>query len=121
MATQRKSTPNPNMPERTPAGRPDTSVDIVAITSLKEKYPPIVTDDYGLTARYAIALLSRLTDGNALVTLGVGQHQMPAMQHYRVHQPALSCLRSPQPCEPSKRVAELCLLFGLMPVMVTIV
>ncbi len=73
-------------------------VDIVAITSLKEKYPPIVADDCGLTAQYAIALLSRLTDGNALVTLGVGQHQIRAMQHYRVRQPALSCLRSPQPC-----------------------
>src|SRR5581483_11147214 len=32
----------------------------------------------------AIALLSRITNGSALVTLGVGQHQMWAMQHYRV-------------------------------------
>jgi acetolactate synthase-1/2/3 large subunit len=57
------------------------------VTELKEKYPMTVADDRELTPQYAIALLSQLTDGNALVTLGVGQHQMWAMQHYRVRQP----------------------------------
>jgi len=57
------------------------------VTALKEQYPMTVADEHALTPQYAIALLSRLTDGNALVTLGVGQHQMWAMQHYRVRQP----------------------------------
>ena len=57
------------------------------VTGLREKYPLAVADDRDLTAQYTIALLSRLTDGNALVTLGVGQHQIWAMQHYRARQP----------------------------------
>ena len=57
------------------------------VTDLKEKYPMTVGEDPELTPQYAIALLSDLTDGNALVTLGVGQHQMWAMQHYRMRQP----------------------------------
>jgi acetolactate synthase-1/2/3 large subunit len=57
------------------------------VTDLKEQYPLQVTDNHELTPQYAIALLSHMTEGNALVTLGVGQHQMWAMQHYRVCQP----------------------------------
>jgi acetolactate synthase-1/2/3 large subunit len=57
------------------------------VTDLKEKYPLTVVDEPELTPQYAIALLSQLTEGKALVTLGVGQHQMWAMQHYQVHQP----------------------------------
>jgi len=57
------------------------------VTDLKEHYPLKVVDNGELTPQYAIALLSHLTDGNALVTLGVGQHQMWAMQHYQVRQP----------------------------------
>jgi acetolactate synthase I/II/III large subunit len=57
------------------------------VTGLKEQHPMTVADERALTPQYAIALLSHLTDGNALVTLGVGQHQMWAMQHYRVRQP----------------------------------
>lgn len=57
------------------------------VTNLKKQYPLTVADDPELTPQYAIALLSHMTDGNALVTLGVGQHQMWAMQHYQVRQP----------------------------------
>jgi acetolactate synthase I/II/III large subunit len=57
------------------------------VTGLKEQHPMMVAEERALTPQYAIALLSHLTDGNALVTLGVGQHQMWAMQHYRVRQP----------------------------------
>jgi len=57
------------------------------VTDLKAQYPLKVADERDLTPQYAIALLSHLTDGNALVTLGVGQHQMWAMQHYQVRQP----------------------------------
>ncbi len=34
----------------------------------------------------AIALLSEMTGGDALITVGVGQHQMWAMQHYAINQ-----------------------------------
>lgn len=57
------------------------------LTDLREKYPLTVTDDGELTPQYAIALLSQITAGAALITLGVGQHQMWAMQHYQVRQP----------------------------------
>jgi acetolactate synthase-1/2/3 large subunit len=57
------------------------------VTNLKQHFPLTVAEGSDLTPQYAIALLSQLTGGNALVTLGVGQHQMWAMQHYQVRQP----------------------------------
>lgn len=57
------------------------------VTHLKKQYPFTVADVPELTPQYAIALLSEVTGGEALVTLGVGQHQMWAMQHYQVRQP----------------------------------
>jgi acetolactate synthase-1/2/3 large subunit len=57
------------------------------VTNLKKQYPLTVADDSELTPQYALSLLSHVTGGNALVTLGVGQHQMWAMQHYQVRQP----------------------------------
>lgn len=57
------------------------------VTDLKEHYPLAVADDPQLTPQYAISLLSHVTGGNALVTLGVGQHQMWAMQHYQARRP----------------------------------
>jgi acetolactate synthase-1/2/3 large subunit len=57
------------------------------LTGLKKKYPLELGDDRELTPQYAIALLCEMTGGDAIVTLGVGQHQMWAMQHYRVRRP----------------------------------
>ena len=54
------------------------------VTALKKEYPLDVRDDSELTPQFAIALLCEMTGGDAIVTLGVGQHQMWAMQHYRV-------------------------------------
>ena len=54
------------------------------VAGLKEQYPIVVADGDEITPQYAIDLLSNLTAGDAIVTLGVGQHQMWAMQHYRV-------------------------------------
>jgi len=51
---------------------------------LKEQYPLVVADGDEITPQYAISLLRMLTAGEAIVTLGVGQHQLWAMQHYRV-------------------------------------
>lgn len=57
------------------------------LDALRRRYPiaPRTTD--ALTGPAAIALLSEMTGGDALVTVGVGQHQMWAMQHYAVRQP----------------------------------
>jgi acetolactate synthase I/II/III large subunit len=54
------------------------------VIGLKEQYPLMVADGDEITPQYAISLLSNMTAGDAIVTLGVGQHQMWAMQHYRV-------------------------------------
>lgn len=56
------------------------------VTDLKHRYPLAVTDSAELSPQYAIALLSQITKGDALITLGVGQHQMWAMQHYLARQ-----------------------------------
>lgn len=57
------------------------------LNGLKTKYPLSPPKSTGLSAPDAIKLLSDMTDGNALVTVGVGQHQMWAMQHYAVNKP----------------------------------
>jgi len=50
---------------------------------LKAEFPYPVADKEGISPQKAIALLSDMTSGEAIVSLGVGQHQMWAMQHYR--------------------------------------
>jgi len=50
---------------------------------LKADFPYPVTEKQGISPQKAIALLSEMTNGEAIVSLGVGQHQMWAMQHYR--------------------------------------
>jgi len=53
------------------------------VADLRERYPFEVPETTSISPQYAIRLLSDLTDGEAIVSLGVGQHQMWAMQHYR--------------------------------------
>lgn len=55
------------------------------LAELRRAYPLRAREHDGLDGPGAIALLSELTAGNALVTVGVGQHQMWAMQHYAVN------------------------------------
>jgi acetolactate synthase-1/2/3 large subunit len=50
---------------------------------LKADFPYPVAEKQGISPQKAIALLSDMTHGEAIVSLGVGQHQMWAMQHYR--------------------------------------
>jgi acetolactate synthase I/II/III large subunit len=70
------------------AAQPGDYRDWVAyVTDQKQRYPLAVRESAELSPQYAIALLSQITDGDSLVTLGVGQHQMWAMQHYQVRQP----------------------------------
>lgn len=50
---------------------------------LKGEFPYPESPVPGISAQRAIGLLSEMTAGAAIVSLGVGQHQMWAMQHYR--------------------------------------
>ena len=57
------------------------------VEGLAGQYPLTVAPSAELTGPQAIELLSEMTDGHGLISLGVGQHQMWAMQHYAVQQP----------------------------------
>ena len=57
------------------------------LASLREQYPFEVPASENIKPQHAIRLLSDLTGGEAIVTLGVGQHQMWAMQHYQSKRP----------------------------------
>lgn len=54
------------------------------LDAMKREHPLRPLDRGTLAGPAAIALLSEMTAGEALVTVGVGQHQMWAMQHYAV-------------------------------------
>jgi acetolactate synthase-1/2/3 large subunit len=49
----------------------------------KARFPYPIARTEGISPQRAIGLLSEMTKGEAIVSLGVGQHQMWAMQHYR--------------------------------------
>lgn len=56
------------------------------ILSMEEKYPNTYPTDI-LTGPTAISKIYELTDGNAIITTDVGQHQMWAAQHYKFKEP----------------------------------
>lgn len=56
------------------------------IRELKEKYPLNYNRD-GLSCPYIIEELDRITEGKAVVTTDVGQHQMWAAQYYKYSEP----------------------------------
>lgn len=53
------------------------------LQELKRANPYPVPQTMGVSPQEAIGLLSDMTGGEAIISLGVGQHQMWAMQHYR--------------------------------------
>lgn len=57
------------------------------LSDLRSRFPYVVPQCEQITPQYAIALLSEITHGDAIISLGVGQHQMWAMQHYQSRQP----------------------------------
>jgi acetolactate synthase I/II/III large subunit len=57
------------------------------LDTYRNKYPLGYKTDHGLTMQYVIDLLYKLTDGKAIVSTDVGQHQMWAAQFYKTDQP----------------------------------
>ena len=58
------------------------------IDAQRVKFPFSYTDtsDY-IVPQYAIELLCKMTEGKAIVSTGVGQHQMWAAQFYKFDEP----------------------------------
>ncbi len=56
------------------------------IRELKEKYP-LKYEDNGLSCPYIMEEIDRITEGKALITTDVGQHQMWAAQYYKYSEP----------------------------------
>lgn len=73
----------------TSASPGDYSDWLAYVGTLREQFPFAVPAGDVLSPQYAIDQLSQVTDGKAIISLGVGQHQMWAMQHYRAR-----CTRS---------------------------
>lgn len=56
------------------------------LSGLREQYPFSIPASDTISPQFAIDLLCKTTQGEAIISLGVGQHQMWAMQHYRARQ-----------------------------------
>lgn len=56
------------------------------IKELKEKYP-LKYEENGLSCPYIMEEIDRITEGKALITTDVGQHQMWAAQYYKYSEP----------------------------------
>ena len=74
--------------DQTADSLPDFSEWRAEIEAQREKFPFTYADtsDY-IVPQYAVELLCEMTEGKAIVSTGVGQHQMWAAQHYKFEEP----------------------------------
>lgn len=66
---------------------PDTKSWLTQIAAWKRDYPFSYEESHHIVPQEAIAILYELTKGDAIITTGVGQHQMWAAQFYRFDEP----------------------------------
>ena len=67
-------------------GKKDHTDWMQKISQLKEKYP-LKYDNEQLSCPYVIEQIDRVTNGEAIITTDVGQHQMWAAQYYKYTKP----------------------------------
>ena len=67
-------------------GKKDHTDWMQKISKLKEKYP-LKYDNEQLSCPYVIEQIDRVTNGEAIITTDVGQHQMWAAQYYKYTKP----------------------------------
>ena len=67
--------------------KPDISAWVNQVQSWKNKYPFQYEESPHILPQEAIRILYELTHGEAIITTGVGQHQMWAAQHYLFDEP----------------------------------
>ncbi len=66
---------------------PDTTAWHEQLATWKKEHPFTYAEGPHITSQEAIKVLYELTDGDAVITTGVGQHQMWAAQFYRFNEP----------------------------------
>ena len=66
---------------------PDLSAWYTQIAAWKEEFPFAYEDSPHILPQEAVKVLYELTDGEAIITTGVGQHQMWAPQYYNFKHP----------------------------------
>ena len=67
--------------------KPDLTAWYATIAEWQEKYPFSYEDNKHILAQEAVQVLYEETKGEAIITTGVGQHQMWAAQFYKFHKP----------------------------------
>ena len=68
-------------------GKPDLKSWMDTITGWKEKYPFKYEKGKHISSQEAVEALYEVSKGEAIITTGVGQHQMWAAQYYRCKEP----------------------------------
>jgi acetolactate synthase-1/2/3 large subunit len=66
---------------------PDTAEWLKVIQEMRRKYPLVYREKQKLLPQAIIQQISEVTDGNAVVATGVGQHQMWTAQFYQFNRP----------------------------------
>ena len=66
---------------------PDTSAWLTQVAAWKRDHPFAYEDSRHIVPQEAVQVLFELTKGDAIITTGVGQHQMWAAQFYRFNEP----------------------------------